>query len=189
MENALPSGLCPTPDPLPWIARFAPLVSAGGPVLDVACGAGRHLRLFRGRGHPVTGLDRDLAGLADLVGVAAVTLVACDLEDGGPWPLPGGRQFAAVVVTNYLYRPLFPVLLRAVAPGGWLLYQTFARGQERRGRPANPDFLLGADELFDQVRAVLTVVAFEQGVSATGAVVQRVAARRAALDAMPCALS
>ncbi|HSK40818.1 MAG TPA: class I SAM-dependent methyltransferase, partial [Arenibaculum sp.] len=89
--------------------RFAPLVRPHGPVLDVACGGGRHLRFFHAAGHPVTGIDVDLAPVRDLAGQAAVELVAADLEHEG-WPLPPSRRFAAVVVTNYLHRPLFPAL-------------------------------------------------------------------------------
>src|SRR5690606_42154813 len=105
-------GHAPQPEggnPSPWIVRFAPLVAAGGRVLDLACGGGRHGRLFLRRDHPVTFLDRDLTGVADLRNSPDATLVEVDLE-AAPWPLPD-RQFAAVVVTNYLRRPLFPALL------------------------------------------------------------------------------
>jgi SAM-dependent methyltransferase len=112
----------------------------GAAVLDLACGGGRHTRLFLARGHPVTAADLDLGGLADLRGHPQLELIAADLE-GAPWPLPG-RRFGAVVVTNYLWRPLFPAILESVDEGGVLLYDTFARGNEVR-RPTNPDFLLG----------------------------------------------
>lgn len=177
---------CPPPtppagcseDPSPWIARFAPLAAAGGPVLDVACGGGRHLRHFHRLGHPVTGIDRAADGVADLAGRDGVTIVTADLEDGSPWPLPGDARFAAVVVTNYLHRPLFPRLLDALAPGGVLLYETFALGNERYGRPSRPDFLLRPGELLERVQGRLTVAAYEHGlVSAPRpAVIQRIAA-------------
>lgn len=177
---------CPTPtppagcggDPSPWIVRFAPLVAAGGAVLDVACGGGRHLRHFHRLGHPVTGIDRAADGVADLAGRDGVTIVTADLEDGSPWPLPGDARFAAVVVTNYLHRPLFPRLLDALAPGGVLLYETFALGNERYGRPSRPDFLLRPGELLERVQGRLTVAAYEHGlVSAPRpAVIQRIAA-------------
>ena len=148
--------------PAPWIVRFAPLVEAGAPVLDLACGKGRHVRLFLGRGHPVTAVDVDVSGLAELEGWPGLEIVQADLEDGAPWPL-GGRRFGAVVVTNYLWRPLLPMILEAVGPRGVLLYETFAQGNEALGRPSNPDFLLRPGELLDLVRGKLQVVAYEHG--------------------------
>jgi SAM-dependent methyltransferase len=148
-------------------------------VLDVACGGGRHARWFAARGHPVTLVDRDLAGVADLAGDPRVELVEHDLENGSPWPL-AGREYAAVVVTNYLFRPILPELVRAVETGGWLLYETFAAGNERYGRPTNPDFLLRPGELLDAVRGELRVVAYEDVVveRPRPAAVQRIAANR-----------
>jgi SAM-dependent methyltransferase len=153
----------PSLAPSSWIRRFAPLVRPGGTVLDVACGGGRHLRLFAGRGHPVVGIDRDLGDVADLEGRSGIELVQADLENGSPWPLPADRKFAAVVVTNYLHRPLFPALLDALEPGGALIYETFAKGNERFGRPSSPAFLLGPGELLEVAAGRLQVVAFEQG--------------------------
>lgn len=148
--------------PSPWIRRFAPLIAAGGTVLDVACGNGRHARLLLGRGHRVVAVDRDVAAVADLAARSDVEIVAADLEDGSPWPL-AGRQFAAVIVVNYLHRPLFPTLLDSLAEGGVLLYETFARGNEAFWRPRNPDHLLCSGELIDLVGARLQVVAYEHG--------------------------
>jgi SAM-dependent methyltransferase len=166
-------------EPSPWISRFGVDVPAGGPVLDVACGAGRHTRWFADRGHPVTAVDRDLAGVADLAGDARVELVGHDLEDGAPWPF-AGRAFAAVVVTNYLHRPILADIVGSVAAEGWLLYETFAVGNEQYGHPSNPDFLLRPGELLDAVRGALRVIAFEDIVVVTPrpAAVQRVAATR-----------
>ncbi len=161
--------------PSPWVRRFAPLVAAGGSVLDLACGGGRHTRLFLDRGHPVTAVDRVVEHVGDLEGRAEI--VAADLEDGSPWPLPG-RRFAGVVVTNYLYRPLFPALLEAVDEGGVLIYETFARGNEAYSRPRNPDHLLATDELLTLVAGRLQVVAFEQGLTPRPSVVQRLCAVR-----------
>ncbi|MCG5242760.1 class I SAM-dependent methyltransferase [Azospirillum doebereinerae] len=169
--------LAPSPAS-PWVVRFAPLVAAGGAVLDLACGSGRHLRLFRERGHPVVGLDRDPRGVADLTGTEGVELVEADLEDASPWPFPAERRFAGIVVTNYLHRPLLPRLLGALAPGGVLLYETFAVGNARFGRPSSPNFLLRSGELLELARGRLQVVAFEQGEIAApkAAVVQRLCA-------------
>jgi SAM-dependent methyltransferase len=158
--------------PSAWVMRWAHLIAPGGTVLDVACGSGRHAAWFAARGHRVTGIDRDAAALEPLATLAE-TLVA-DLEHG-PWPLPG-RRFDGIVVTNYLWRPLLPVLASALAPGGALVYETFACGQETIGRPANPDFLLRPGELLAAC-AGLRVVAFEDGFETGPArFVQRVAA-------------
>jgi SAM-dependent methyltransferase len=147
-------------DPSPWVRRFAPLIPATSAVLDVACGGGRHSRFLLGLGHRITAIDRDLGGVADITDDAFESRQA-DLEIGAPWPLPG-RSFAAVVVTNYLHRPLFPDLLGALAPGGLLIYETFARGNERFGQPKNPDFLLKPGELLDLARdGGLRVLAYE----------------------------
>jgi SAM-dependent methyltransferase len=164
--------------PSPWIVRFASLVPPGGTVLDVAAGSGRHTTLFSLFGHPVVAVDRDTAGLTGLG--KGVEVIAADLEGGAPWPL-GARRFAGVVVTNYLHRPLFSALIGAVAPGGVLLYETFAAGNERFGKPSNPDFLLKPGELLEAVRGHLRVVAYEdvQVDRPKPAMVQRVAAVRA----------
>lgn len=148
--------------PSPWIRRFAPLVAPGhGVVLDLACGGGRHGRLLHALGHPVALIDRDLTGCADLQGQPGIELIAADLEQA-PWPL-AGRAFAAILVTNYLWRPLFPCIIGALQPGGLLLYETFMRGNERFGKPASPDFLLAPNELFDRCRDACDILAFEQG--------------------------
>jgi SAM-dependent methyltransferase len=162
--------------PSAWVLRFAPLIAPGGAVLDLACGGGRHARFFLAAGHPVTAVDRDLAGLGDLTGASGLEPVEADLE-GAAWPLPG-RRFAAAIVANYLWRPLFPDILASLEPQGVLLYETFARGNERFGRPRNPDFLLGPGELLELVRGRLHVVAYETGITAPPreAAVQRLAA-------------
>ena len=155
-------------------------------MLDLACGGGRHGRLFVARGHPVTLLDRDTRGVADLAGQPTIEIVTADLEDGAPFPL-AGRRFAAIVGVNYLHRPLFPALLDALAPGGALIWQTFAVGNARFGKPSNPDFLLKPGELLEVVRGRLTVVAYEHGEIATPrpAIIQRICAVAADSDAMP----
>ena len=158
--------------------RFAPLIPAGAPVLDLACGGGRHVRALAALGHPLLGVDRDaqaLAGLRDLPGVR--TLVA-DLE-ADPWPLEQ-RRFGGVVVTRYLWRPLLPGIVQAVADGGVLIYETFALGQQTVGRPSRAEFLLRTGELLDAVHGQLRVVAYEDGfeAGAGGCFVQRICAVR-----------
>jgi SAM-dependent methyltransferase len=167
--------------PSDWIRRFAPLVAPGGRVLDVACGGGRHTRLFVERGCTVVAVDREPRVDPDLQAHSRVDLRVADLEQG-PWPLAGER-FDAVVVTNYLHRPLFPHLLAALAPGAVLLYETFAAGNAAFGKPGNPAFLLAPRELLDAF-AALRVIAFEDGYaeSPRPAMVQRIAARRPAAD-------
>jgi SAM-dependent methyltransferase len=150
----------PLDEPSPWVSRFAALVRQGAAVLDVACGGGRHCRVFLDLGHAVTALDRDLSRLAVARNEPGFTALEVDLEDGGPWPLEG-RTFGAVVVTNYLYRPLFPALMASLEPGGLLIYETFALGNERFGRPRNPDHLLKPGELLDAVGGRLVVIAYE----------------------------
>lgn len=167
-------------EPSRWVKRWAHLVEAGGAVLDVASGGGRHARFFASRGNPVTAIDRDAAALESMSGVDGIATIAADIENG-PWPLPADAQFAAVVVTNYLHRPLFPQLLGALAPGGVLIYETFAQGNETVGKPSNPAFLLAPGELLDAVRGLLRVVAFQDGFLAEPrpAYVQRICAVRA----------
>ncbi len=167
------------PPPSPWIARFHWCLPQGGEVLDLACGSGRHVRYLLDLGYRVTALDRDLSGVADLEGHERLTLVRADLEDGSPFPL-AGRVFAGVVVTNYLYRPILQDLVAAVAPGGGFLYETFALGNERFGRPSNPDFLLKPGEMLDCVGGRLRILAYEDLVVSEPrpAAVQRIAATR-----------
>jgi SAM-dependent methyltransferase len=156
--------------------QWAGLIAANASVLDVAAGGGRHSRFFAERGHKVTALDRDTSRLAPYPGIE---IVQADLEDGSPWPLPG-RTFGAVVVANYLHRPLFAALLDALAPGGVLLYETFMEGNERFGEPSRPAFLLKDGELLDLVRGRLSVTAYEARMISEPkmAMVQRLAARR-----------
>lgn len=153
----------------------------GCTVLDVACGGGRHLAWLAQRGHPVTGVDQSIESARQAVPNAE--LVCADIENG-PWPLrnPDGslRTFGAVVVTNYLWRPLLPILLESLEPRGVLLYETFADGNAQFGRPSRPDFLLQPGELL-RACDTLNVVAYEQGYLADPArVVQRIAAVRPA---------
>ena len=144
--------------PSPWVQRWAPLIRPGGQVLDLACGSGRHVRWLAAQGFAVTAVDRDAGAVQPLRAIAQVRVA--DLE-GAAWPL-SGEHFDAVVVTNYLWRPLWPPLLAALAPGGVLIYETFADGNQNVGKPSRADFLLRHGELL-QVASGLRIVAYEDG--------------------------
>lgn len=175
-----------TEPPSHWVRRWSHLLVPGGVVLDVACGQGRHARWFHTLNHPVVLVDRSQSAIESIAtrGLACEAVVA-DIENG-PWPFTG-RQFDAVIVTNYLWRPLLPTLLHSLAPGGVLIYETFTQGNETVGKPSRPDFLLRPGELLEVCRA-LRVVAFEDGFE-TGPsgqpprFVQRIAAVREAAGA------
>lgn len=162
-----------TGSPSAWLQRFAPRTA--GTALDVACGSGRNLVWLANAGWRVTGVDRDSAATAPLRPVADI--VDADIENG-PWPLQQ-REFDLVVVCNYLWRPLFDTIKSAVMPGGWLIWETFADGQQTIGRPSRPDFLLQRGELlrvFGDWRIVAYEDVFEDAVNPR--FVQRVAAIR-----------
>lgn len=168
--------------PMAWVARFAPLVPPLSPVLDVACGGGRHTRLFVAAGHPVTAVDLDLSGLGALADDPRVEAVQADLEGGefSAGPL-NGRTFGGVVVTNYLHRPLLGHLVEALGPGGVLIYSTFSEANVALGgRVRNPDYLLAHGELLELARGRLRVVAYEDVIEAGSppAAVQRLCAIR-----------
>ena len=179
-------GLAPVPAhrsgaPSAWLQRWAHWLPAGSTVLDVACGSGRHLRFGAAQGWQMTGIDRDataLAASADLVASGQVGLLNADIE-AGPWPW-ADRSFNAVLVFNYLWRPLWPQLLAALAPGGVLIYETFANGNQTVGKPSRPDFLLQNGELLARC-ASLRTVAYEDGyLDSPPRFVQRVVAVRPA---------
>lgn len=163
-------------EPSAWVVRWAPLIRPGGAVLDLACGGGRHARWLGRLGFEVDAVDRDPTLFTDPP--PGVNLLGADLE-GGPWPYPE-RRFDGIVVTNYLHRPLLPVLVDSLEPGGVLVYETFAKGNERFGKPSNPAYLLDPGELLEAVRGRLRVIAFEDLAveSPRPAAVQRIAARK-----------
>ena len=164
--------------PSPWVQRWSPLVRPGGTVLDVACGQGRHAYWFYQRNHPLALVDRAQAAMDSIaIGAGACEKMVADIE-AGPWPFEG-RSFDAVVVTNYLWRPLLPTLLASLGPGGVLIYETFAQGNETVGKPSRPDFLLRPGELLEVCRG-LRIVAFEDGYLEPPRFVQRIAAVREA---------
>ena len=145
--------------PDPWVARFAGLIPEGGAVLDLAAGSGRHAIFLGKLGYFVTAVDRDISRLIASA-PAGIEAIETDLEAGG-WPFPE-RRFAGIVVANYLHRALFPHLLDALGPGGVLIYRTFQAGNEKYGRPRNPNFLLRPRELMAAFRG-LEIRAYEAG--------------------------
>ncbi|SDO99328.1 Methyltransferase domain-containing protein [Ralstonia sp. 25mfcol4.1] len=165
--------------PSTWLTRWAHLIRPGGRVLDLACGSGRHAAWLAGQGFAVLAVDRDAEAVAGLP--AGIEGRVADLEQGA-WPLADAGRFDAVVVTNYLHRPLWPYLLDALAPGGVLIYETFAAGNETVGKPSRPDFLLRPGELLEVTRGTLRVTGYEDGTLAAPreAFVQRICAVREA---------
>jgi len=184
-------------EPSVWVRRFAPLIAGDTSVLDVACGSGRHTWFFLSRGNSVVAIDRNTEPVRDAGGDPKCEVIEANLENGDPWPLTG-RTFGAIVVVNYLFRPLMPVLLESLEAGGVLIYETFARGNETYTRPRNPDHLLKTGELLEWVQGKLQVVGFESGlinIADKQAVVQRICAvnnlgpgKNAPEDAPPCPL-
>ena len=177
--------------PSRWVSRFAPLVPKGR-VLDLACGGGRHARWMAGLGHAVLAVDRDVAALAASAGERIATLrfdlEAADASGHSDWPLKPA-QWSGIIVTNYLHRPLIDALMQSLAPGGVLIYETFAVGNGQFGKPSNPDFLLAPGELLALIGrdASLRVIAYEDGYISEPkpAMVQRICALRADADLKP----
>ena len=155
--------------PSDWLVDNADLLPRGGRVLDVACGKGRHALWLAAQGFDVHAIDRNAEAIASLQQSADsrglhLTAAVIDLETDPVPQLPQG--FDAVLVFNYLHRPLFPSLLDAVTPGGRIFYETFTARQAERGHPRNPDFLLKDGELPALVRpghVPFTVVRAREG--------------------------
>lgn len=162
--------------PSAWVERWSHHIRPGGAVLDLACGGGRHARFLARMGFELDAVDRDASLFSEVPD--RVRLLEADLE-AGPWPYEG-RRFDGIVVANYLHRPLLPRLVASLEPGGLLVYETFAEGNERFGKPSNPDFLLRHGELLEAVRGRLRVLAYEDIVvdHPRPAAIQRICARR-----------
>jgi SAM-dependent methyltransferase len=168
-----------------WVSKFAPLVQPNATVLDLACGGGRHTEFFLARGHRVIALDKDTSGLATYSDNPACEAITFDLESSDlessdlessdlattnqskiiySEQLPFfEKNLQCIVVVNYLYRPLMSALIQALSPGGILIYQTFMAGNERYGRPKNPDFLLSPLELPNTFNSECDQIDFFEG--------------------------
>ncbi len=173
--------------PSPWVTRFSNLIHADMRVLDLACGAGRHGRLFLDKGCPVWFVDQNIDKLADLSNQDHAHLLQKDLENGQDWSFETAA-FDAIVVTNYLYRAHLSDMLNSLKPDGVLIYETFGLGNEKFGRPRNPDFLLKPGELLTLVQDRLSVVAYEHGIDGEK-VVQRICAVKEPAQIAPYGLN
>jgi len=164
--------------PSPWIVKYAPLIPKNGRVLDLACGNGRHAIWLAKQGYQVDALDRDAQALANMARMDNINALIVDLE-AGDWP-DSGLRYDGIIVSRYLYRPLLARLAELLYPGGILIYETFMAGNERYGKPSNPDFLLLPNELLETYSPLLSIIAFEQGEVKTPrlAVMQRICAKK-----------
>ena len=147
--------------PSQWVERHAGLIRPNGEVLDLACGNGRHTRYLASLDKRVTAVDIDVSGVAALADQDRIEIIAADLEQDA-WPL-NNREFDGIVVVNYLFRPHFPSLIKALRDGGVLIFDTFARGNEKYGRPRNPAYLLEPGELLTAFAPDLSIVAYDYG--------------------------
>ena len=168
----------PIAGPSPWLLSNVSLAPRGARTLDVACGRGRHALLLAGAGYPVRAVDRDAGQVARLGALARrlhLPLDAAVVDLEAPGADLGAGEYELVLVFNYLHRPLFPALVRALKPGGVLLYETYTWDQAERGRPTNPDHLLEPGEL-PRLVAPLEVVRQREG-DFDGRAIASVAAR------------
>jgi SAM-dependent methyltransferase len=164
--------------PSPWIVKYAPLIRKKGRVLDLACGSGRHAIWLAQQGYQVDAVDRDAQALSIMADIDNIDVFIVDLE-ASDW-LHLGQRYDGLIVSRYLYRPLLPALAEILNPGGVLIYETFMVGNERYGKPSNPDFLLLPNELLEIYSPLLNIIDFEQGEVKTPrpAVMQRICAQK-----------
>jgi len=162
----------------PWVEKHVPLIPKARPVLDVACGGGRHSLHLLKLGYEMVSVDVETTAITTYKDLPGLSIVRADLEKD-PWPF-AENTFASIVVVNYLWRPLLPDLCASLMPGGVLLYDTFARGNEKYGRPSNPDFLLKQRELQETLEDELEILDFFDGFvdTPTPACRQSIAARK-----------
>ena len=168
-------------EPSSWLQRHSSLIPHSGPILDIAAGSGRHTQYLLEKGHTVVSIDKDISRLARIKS-SHLSIARVDLEAPKPWPFKNSA-FAAIIVTNYLHRPLFPLIINALAVGGVLVYETFANGNEKFGKPTNPNYLLKAGELIQLTLEHLHILAYEDLTvdQPRPAQIQRIVASRPAL--------
>jgi SAM-dependent methyltransferase len=147
--------------PSSWVVKHQPLIINGGRVLDLACGNGRHAIWLAQQGYQVDAIDRDIQALSGKVGIDNINVGIVDLE-AGEWP-NSDQRYDGLIVSRYLYRPVLHTLAAILNPGGVLIYETFMAGNERYGKPSNPDFLLLPNELLEIYSPLLNIISFEQG--------------------------
>ena len=162
-----------------WVRRYYRQFPKNGFILDLAGGTGRHARFLSQKGFKLLLVDNQISKAKDLQNVEGIKLVEYDLEAGNSLPFPAS-SFQGIVVTNYLYRPIFPQLLCLLDVGGILIYETFAVGHEKYGRPKNPNYLLNSGELINLVSPQMRVIAYEERLITrpTKAYVQRIVAEK-----------
>ena len=148
-------------EPSPWVVKHLPLIQKGGRVLDLACGSGRHAIWIAQQDYKVDALDRDVQAVSGMLGMNSINIIVLDLEAGDG--LQPDQQYDGIVVSRYLHRPLLAILPEMLNPGGVLIYETFMAGNERFGKPSNPEFLLHQNELLMLYSPMLSIYAFEQG--------------------------
>lgn len=148
-------------EPSPWIVKYAPLINKKGRVLDLACGNGRHAMWFAKHDFYVDAMDCDAQVVSNMEGINNINVMIVDVEASN-WP-QSDQRYDGLVVSRYLYRPLLQTLATMLNPGGVLIYETYMVGNERYGKPSNPDFLLRQNELFEAYSPLLNIVSFEQG--------------------------
>jgi SAM-dependent methyltransferase len=172
---------CVLGKPSSWVVKHQPLIRKGGRVLDLACGKGRHAIRFAQQGYQVDAIDRDAQVVSNMVGMSNINVIIVDLEVG-EWP-NSDQFYDGLIVSRYLYRPMLHTLAAMLNPGGVLIYETFMVGNERFGKPSNPDFLLLPNELLDIYSPLLNIISFEQGEEQTPrpAVMQRICATKGSL--------
>ena len=150
-----------------WVSENYNHIKKKGLILDLACGSGRNGKFLLEKGFDVVFLDRDTSQLDWVPEPFRSQVIKHDLEAGTSWGF-SSCSFDAVVVTNYLYRPIFPDLLSIIDEGGVLIYETFSKGNEIYGKPTNPNYLLEPEELIDLVRPSMRLISFKEGYSNEG---------------------
>tara|TARA_B100000686_G_C16751726_1_gene952950 strand:+ start:1455 stop:2126 length:672 start_codon:yes stop_codon:yes gene_type:complete len=149
----------PSIGPSSWLRRHSTLIPNSGLILDIAAGSGRHTQYLLDKDHAVVSIDKDVSHLAHIKN-SRLSIAKVDLEVPGSWPFKSAA-FAGIIVTNYLHRPLFPHIIKALATGGLLVYETFAQGNQKFGKPTNPNYLLAPGELIRLTQEHLHIVAYE----------------------------